>query len=115
MPLLSLHSDACYLLRLPPPPHRTSPLQVPLADGADILGAYEAWEGGRQPSGWELPEEVRREARRAAKGVQLRQPYEEAVAAGKPADADLLAAYMAYIKVEQTDGEPQRVQVGGPE
>jgi hypothetical protein len=30
----------------------------------------------------------------------------------RPADAALLAAYLAYIKLEQAQGDPARVQVG---
>ncbi|KAK9810066.1 hypothetical protein WJX72_004227 [[Myrmecia] bisecta] len=46
---------------------------------------------------------------KAQRAVKLRAGHEAAVAAGKPADADLLAAYMAYIKLEQAQGDPARV------
>eukprot|EP00887_Chlorella_sp_A99_P001390 scaffold8.g1390.t1 len=87
-------------------------LQVPLADGGETLAAYEAWERGRDPAWPGLPDSLAREHRKADKAASLRAPYEEAVAAGKPADAELLAAYMAYVKVEQAQGDPARVQVG---
>lgn len=47
----------------------------------------------------------------AKAAAALRAASEAAVAAGKPADHDLLAAYSAYIKLEQGAGDPARVQV----
>jgi hypothetical protein len=49
---------------------------------------------------------------KAQQAVDMRQPYEQAVAPGKPADATLLAGYLAYVKLERTQGDPARVQVG---
>ena len=47
----------------------------------------------------------------ARKAAELRAPYEDSVGGGRPADAELLAAYMAYIRVEEKQGDPARVQV----
>lgn len=61
---------------------------------------------------WQLPAALRQGYERAAHAAELRQPYEDSVAAGKPAVPELLAAYMAYIKVEERQGDPARVQAG---
>jgi hypothetical protein len=58
-----------------------------------------------------VPEHVRKAAERARAAAALRAAHEAAVASDKPADAALLAAYLAYIKLEQTQGDPARVQV----
>jgi hypothetical protein len=57
-----------------------------------------------------MPEALRAAYDKAQHAAELRQPYEASVAAGRPADADLLAAYMAYVKVEERQGDPTRVQ-----
>ncbi|KAL4424967.1 hypothetical protein ABPG77_002852 [Micractinium sp. CCAP 211/92] len=87
-------------------------LQVPLAGAADTLAAYESWERSR-PGGeaWQLPAALRQGHERAVHAADLRQPYEASVAAGEQAGPELLAAYMAYIKVEERQGDPARVQV----
>ena len=59
---------------------------------------------------WQMPEALRAAYDKAQHAAELRQPYETSVAAGRPADADLLAAYMAYVKVEERQGDPTRVQ-----
>lgn len=59
---------------------------------------------------WQAPAAVQQGYAKAQQAAELRQPYEESVAAGKPAGADLLAAYMAYVKVEERAGDPGRVQ-----
>ena len=41
---------------------------------------------------------------KAQEAVSLRRTYETAVAPDRPADAHLLAAYMAYIRLEQVGG-----------
>jgi hypothetical protein len=48
---------------------------------------------------------------KAAAAAELRAANEEAVAPGRPADQDLLAAYVAYVKLEEAHGDPARVQV----
>lgn len=89
-------------------------LAVPLADAADALAAYQQWKQQHQdqdqPTAEDVvPSNVRRAYDAACAAVELRQPYETAVAAGRAADADLLAAYMGYIKVEESGGQPARV------
>ncbi|KAL4858071.1 Squamous cell carcinoma antigen recognized by T-cells 3 [Chlorella vulgaris] len=87
----------------------TRQLQVPLADGADTLAAYTAWERDtRGEQGWQVPAVLQAGYAKAQHAAELRQPYEASVASGKPATADLLAAYMAYIKVEERAGDPSR-------
>jgi hypothetical protein len=94
----------------------TRQLQVPLADGADTLAAYTAWERDtRGEQGWQVPAVVQAGYAKAQHAAELRQPYEASVASGKPATADLLAAYMAYIKVEERGGDPSRVQASPAE
>lgn len=44
--------------------------------------------------------------------AELRQPYESSLAGASQAGPELLAAYMAYIKVEERQGDPARVQAG---
>ena len=62
-----------------------------------------------------MAESLRAAYDKAQHSAELRQPYETSVAAGRPADADLLAAYMAYVKVEERQGDPTRVQASpGP-
>ena len=62
--------------------------------------------------GWQLPAALRSGYDKAQHAAELRQPYETSVGGGRQADADMLAAYMAYIKVEERQGDPSRVQVG---
>jgi hypothetical protein len=61
-------------------------------------------------SSWEAPAALRQGHERAVQAAELRSPYEEAIGGGRAADADLLAAYMAYVKVEERAGDPARVQ-----
>lgn len=61
-----------------------------------------------------VPDHVRKAAAKAAAAASLRAAHEAAVSGDKPADAALLAAYLAYIKLEQAQGDPARVQVGAP-
>jgi hypothetical protein len=77
--------------------------QVPLAGGDAALAALAAWEA-RLPAGAaapELPPHVERARAKAAAAAAARRGHEAAVAPGRPADADLLAAYMAYIRLEE--------------
>lgn len=60
------------------------------------------------------PDHVRKSAERARQAAALRAAHEAAVAGARPADAALLAAYLAYIKLEQAQGDPARVQVRAP-
>ncbi|KAF5828241.1 hypothetical protein DUNSADRAFT_17991 [Dunaliella salina] len=83
-------------------------LQIPLADHKETLEAYKAWEAHQGKS---VPPHVMKAAEKAAEAFTLRLPYEQAVSADKPADAALLAAYLSYIKLEQAQKDPARVQV----
>ncbi|KAG1673451.1 hypothetical protein FOA52_002217 [Chlamydomonas sp. UWO 241] len=82
-------------------------LAVPLSDGDATMEAYAAWE---KKHGNEVPAHVSKAAAKAVEAASLRAPYEAAVSHDKAADAALLAAHMAYIKLEQAGGEPARVQ-----
>jgi hypothetical protein len=58
-----------------------------------------------------VPDHIQKAAQRAQQAAALRRAHEAAVAPGRAADAALLAAYLAYIKLEETHGDPARVQV----
>ena len=75
---------------------------MPLADGDALLAALRAWEACL-PEGLaaDMPEHVERARARAAAAAAARRAHEAAVAPERPADTDLLAAYMAYIKLEE--------------
>lgn len=85
-------------------------LQVPLADGAAALAAYQAWETSLQP-GFDVPQNMAQAHEKAQAAAALRAASEASVAPGKPADHDLLAAFRAYIMLEKRAGDPARVQV----
>lgn len=60
----------------------------------------------------QVPDAVAAAYAKAQKLLDLRRPYEEAVCGeGRSPDAELLAAYMAYAKAEEAQGDPARVQV----
>ncbi|GAX74832.1 hypothetical protein CEUSTIGMA_g2278.t1 [Chlamydomonas eustigma] len=82
-------------------------MQVPLEGGQDVYESYKEWEA---VLGKEVPQHIIKAFSKAQEALALRRPYEVAVAPGKPADAHLLAAFMAYIKLEKEIGEPARVQ-----
>ena len=75
----------------------TGGVQVPLLDNASI------WKELQQISGAvaEIPEPVRKGQARAQSMAQARTASEQSVAPDRPADTDLLAAYMAYVKIEE--------------
>ncbi|KAF8058134.1 sart3 [Scenedesmus sp. PABB004] len=56
-----------------------------------------------------VPEHIRAAAQRSAAAAELRAVHEASVASDKPADAALLAAYMAYIQLEKAQKDPSRV------
>ena len=58
-----------------------------------------------------MPEHIQKGYSKAQSAVAVRRASEAAVVAGKEANTELLAAYMAYIKLEESQGEPARVQV----
>lgn len=57
-----------------------------------------------------VPAHIAKAFTKAQEAVALRKPYEDAVAPDRPADANLLAAYMSYVRLEQAQGDPARVQ-----
>ena len=80
-------------------------MQVPLRGNSEALEAYVTWEVA-QAEPQELPAHVQAGYKRAQAAVELRAPNEDAVDASKAADADLLAAYLAYIGLEQVCASP---------
>ena len=77
-----------------------SRVQVPLLDHAKTAEELQRFLGSAEGV-QALPEQVKKGRARAEAMAEARQAHEAAVAEGKPADTDLLAAYMAYIKVEE--------------
>lgn len=75
--------------------------QVPLAEGPSTWRAYEEWEQGLGPLGTGIPEAVQAGYKQAQKEVAVRSSFEEAVSSDRPADADKLAAFLAYLKLEE--------------
>ena len=69
--------------------------QVPLLNGPATLTAYRDWAGSDPPAA------VKAGYNKAQAVAAARKDLELAVSAGKPADMDLLASYMAYVKLEQ--------------
>lgn len=55
-----------------------------------------------------VPAHIQAAAQRSQEAANLRAANEDAVAPGKPADANLLAAYMAYIAVSRVLSVPQQ-------
>ena len=70
-----------------------------------VLKAHEEWEA-QQSKPQTLPPHVHAQYKKAQAAVQQRQAHEEAVATGKEANEELLAAYMAYIQLEQVLSQP---------
>ena len=68
---------------------------MPLLAGPATLGAYKAFAAGDPPPA------VMAGFHKAQAIAAARSDLEAAVAAGKPADMDLLASYTAYVKLEQ--------------
>ena len=75
-------------------------MQVPLIGNEDTSKALQEWES-QQIKPQELPQHVQKNMEKAQAAVAQRQALEEAVAPCKPANQELLAAYMAYIQLEQ--------------
>jgi hypothetical protein len=62
-----------------------------------------------------VPDHIRKAAQRASEAASLRAAHEAAVGGERAADAGLLAAYLAYVKLEQEQADPARVQASrGP-
>ena len=78
-------------------------LLVPLAAAAHTLQSYREWEaklpGAAQPA--DIPDHVQQGFKKAQQAVNLRCEHEAMVAPDKPADENLLAAFLAYIKYEE--------------
>ena len=83
-------------------------LQVPLMSDTKRIEVYENWE--KAVGGQKVPVHVYHTFQKAEMMVDVRRKCEEAVDESRSADADLLAAYLAYIKVEESSGNPARVQ-----
>ena len=79
------------------------------------LEAYSAWEASL-PEGLrrELPATVMQGYQRAAAATELRLASETALGSGHASDADLLAAYLAYVKLEQAGAWLFRLYGRGP-
>eukprot|EP00775_Hariotina_reticulata_P001716 gene1716-2059_t len=84
-------------------------LQLPQPAAAELLQEYEAWE--EQDGKGMVPEHIKAAAERSANGAQLRAAHEAAVGGEKTHDAQLLAAYMAYIQLEKAQKDPARLQL----
>lgn len=74
--------------------------QVPLMGNSEVFVEYQHWEDAQKDSQG-LPAHVQKGYEKAQAAVKLRQAHEDAVALDREANADLLAAYMAYINLEQ--------------
>jgi hypothetical protein len=61
----------------------------------------------------DLPASVKQGYTKAQAAAKLRAASETAVNAARPADHDLLAAFMAYLKLEEVAGDSFRQQVTG--
>ncbi|KAK9813405.1 hypothetical protein WJX73_006344 [Symbiochloris irregularis] len=87
-------------------------LQVPLNSSTALLSEYESWEASISPDNpVQLPSHVRKGYEKAQEMLRNWRNSENAVADDKAADTDLLAAYMAYIQLEEAHGDPMRVQL----
>lgn len=82
-------------------------LQVPLMGNSEVYKAYQEWEASLAQS-QDIPAHVKKGYEKAQAAVELRIAHEQAVAPGRPADNDLLAAYMAYINLEEVPSDPHR-------
>lgn len=76
-------------------------VQVPLLDGPETLKEWNRLKGSAEGSTDSLPDGAKQGYQKAQGMVQSRLANEESVATSKPADTDLLTAYMAYIKLEE--------------
>lgn len=93
-------------------------LSVPLSDIDSTLQDYKFWEeqkgtviGNDTDQLTGLPSNVISGYKRALQMYNARAGYEEKVAGGKHADAELFQNYLSYINFEESSGDPARVQV----
>lgn len=92
-------------------------LKLPLAGSAGLLEEYKAWkrqqEGIAEGEEVALPRALPTAFQRAQRAYELREPFEQAIeqaAAAGPSSSELLSAYMAYIKVEESGNDAAMVQ-----
>lgn len=75
-------------------------LQVPLLDNGATAKELQMFLGGDNGTS-KIPNDIRERQAEAQSMVEARRALEDSVAADKPADTELLANYMAYIRVEE--------------
>ena len=73
---------------------------MPLAGAEQTMQQYTEWEASQEGE-LQVPASLHKGHKQALQMLAVRASSEASVAAGKPADATLLAAYMAYIKLEE--------------
>ena len=84
-------------------------LATPLAGNAGALDSARAWEV-EQGGGGDLPPHVVAAAEKAAAAASARGAYEKAIApASSLPDADRLAAFLTYTKLEEGTKDPARI------
>eukprot|EP00850_Spirogloea_muscicola_P017562 SM000152S01550 [mRNA] locus=s152:171737:176447:- [translate_table: standard] len=99
-------------------------LAVPLLGQAELAAEYRAWEQQQQLHGGDqgmaangegvtgsLPQHLQAAIKKAAAACTERQDLEERVTQGTSTDEGLLAAYLAYIALEESTKEPARTQI----
>lgn len=93
-------------------------LSVPLSDIDPTLKDYMFWEeqkgtviGNDTDHLAGLPSNVISAYKKALQMYNARADYEEKLAGGKHADAELFQNYLSYINFEESSGDPARVQV----
>lgn len=75
-------------------------VQVPLADNVETLEELQEFCEKNDTSAM-LPDQVKKGQAKAENMARARRSYEESVALTRPADTELLANFMAYIKLEE--------------
>ena len=80
-------------------------LLVPLTEGPSTLQSYQDWEGSlpTAPQPFQVPAHVQQGYQKAQQAVGMRKQHEAMTAVDKPADEELLAAFLAYIKFEEVN------------
>lgn len=77
-------------------------LSLPHDNLAATLQSYCEWEMERNDQ-WNLPHEVKSLYEKTLKHTELRRPYEDSITQATGLDERLLAAYLSYIKVEESN------------
>ena len=75
-------------------------LQVPLLENSEAL---RHWAESSNSTLQQLPDPVQKGYAKAQSMLEARKEAETSVDASRPADTDLLAAYIAYIKLEEVN------------